>query len=120
MKNFIKKILSIFTAIYLFFYNQTTSAVEVGEFLDGKLPEVNSKAWTDSSAVIANIIVYLIGIVAILAIIAITWSAIQMFLSVGDEAKFNKAKKILITALVGVGVAGGWYAIVTIITRLSF
>lgn len=62
-----------------------------------------------------GIIAYSIGIVGILAIIAITWAGIKMFLSVGDENKFNEARNILIYALVGVGLAGGAYAIVNMI-----
>lgn len=69
---------------------------------------------------IAGIIAYGIGIAAILAVIAITWAGISMFLSVGDQAKFEKAKEIMIYALVGAGLSAGAYLIVTVISRLSF
>jgi len=67
-----------------------------------------------------NIIAYVIGITAVLAIIAATWAGIQMFLSVGNEQKFDEARNILIYALVGVGLAGGAFLIVQIVSNLSF
>lgn len=67
-----------------------------------------------------GIVSYVIGITAVLAIIAITWAGIQMFLSVGNEEKFNQARNILIYALVGVGLAGGAYLIVSVISNLKF
>lgn len=119
MKNFYKKIITTFGVLFTFFYqNLTIKSVEVAEFLKDKLPEV-STGESNSEDVIASIVVYLIGIVGILAIISITWAAIMMFLSVGDETKFNKAKKILIMSLIGVGIAGGGYTMVTIISRFS-
>lgn len=69
---------------------------------------------------IAEIIKDLIGITAILGVIGVTVSGIMMFLSIGEAEKFNKAKGILIYALVGVGLASGAYLIVTLISRLNF
>ena len=43
-----------------------------------------------------------------------------MFLSVGNEQKFDEARNILIYALVGVGLAGGAFLIVQIVSNLSF
>lgn len=69
---------------------------------------------------IASLITFGIGVAGILAVIAITWAGIQMFLSIGDEAKYNKAKELMIYALVGVGLAGLAYLIVRIVSGLSF
>lgn len=69
---------------------------------------------------IAEIIKVAIGIVGILAIIAITWAWIQLFLSAGDEEKYKKFKSMMIFALIGVAIASGAYALVTIITNLKF
>lgn len=75
---------------------------------------------SDVLGVLPNIIAYVIGITAVLAIIAATWAGIQMFLSVGNEQKFDEARNILIYALVGVGLAGGAFLIVQIVSNLSF
>lgn len=74
----------------------------------------------DALGVLPNIIAYVIGVTAVLAIIAATWAGIQMFLSVGNEQKFDEARNILIYALVGVGLAGGAFLIVQIVSNLSF
>lgn len=117
--NFIKIFFTSIIAFLTFFYQTIfIFAVEVGDFLEDKLPTV-SRNNESASEVVSSVVVYLIGIVAILAIISITWAGIMMFLSIGDEAKFNKAKKILIMSLIGVGVAGGGYAMVTIISKLT-
>lgn len=90
-----------------------------------KLPKANGWQETvdnlqNSGAFIAEIIRYTIGVVGILAIIAVTWSAILMFLSVGEEDKFKKARTIMITSLIGVAIAGLAYAIVNLITHIKF
>lgn len=91
----------------------------------GQLPGAPSGTWqateaSDALGVLPNIIAYVIGITAVLAIIAATWAGIQMFLSVGNEQKFDEARNILIYALVGVGLAGGAFLIVQIVSNLSF
>lgn len=91
----------------------------------GQLPGAPSGAGqtteaSDALGVLPNIIAYVIGITAVLAIIAATWAGIQMFLSVGNEQKFDEARNILIYALVGVGLAGGAFLIVQIVSNLSF
>lgn len=88
--------------------------------LPGAKSIYENAAPTGNANLLAGIISYTIGIVAILAIIAITWAGIKMFLSVGDEAKFNEARYILIYALVGVGLAGAAYAIVNMVSNFNF
>lgn len=73
-----------------------------------------------AGATIAGIISYGIGITAILSVIAITWAGIAMFLSVGEEQKYNNAKDIMIYALIGAGLSAGAYLIVTVVSRLNF
>lgn len=68
---------------------------------------------------IGGIIAYGIGLTAILAVIAVTWAGIQMFLAVGDEGKFNKAREMLIYALVGVGLSGLAYLIVRVLSSID-
>lgn len=119
MKNFFNRTVFLFLGFfYLFYTNITFGGVVVDTFLENDLPTV-SRSEGDPTTIVSNIVVYLISIVAILAIIAVTWSAIMMFLSAWDEQKFNKAKNILIMSLVWVAVAGGGYAVVTIISNLT-
>lgn len=80
----------------------------------------NSGTNTVTEDFLPRIVSYVIGITTVLAIIAITWAGIQMFLSVGNEEKFNQARNILIYALIGVGLAGGAYLIVSVISNLRF
>ncbi len=69
---------------------------------------------------IANIISFGIKIAAILAIIAITWWAIQMILAAWEEEKVKKWRMTVIYSLVWVMAAGLAYGIVKIITSLQF
>ena len=61
----------------------------------------------------------MIGLTGVLAVIGITWSAIQMMLAVGEEEKFKKARYSMIYAFVGLVLAGLAYGIVTIITNMK-
>ena len=116
-----KKFLSFFVIIYAFLLQNIVSAqnieVKPPTSRQDLFPEI---AKTSTGESIASIISYGIGVTAILAVIAVTWAGIAMFLSVGEEEKFNKAKNILIYALVGVGISGGAYLIVKVVSSLSF
>lgn len=71
------------------------------------------------STLIASLIAYAIGIAAILGVIGVTWGGIQMILSAGDDEKHKKGKNTIIYSLIGVGLAGLAYGIVTIISSLK-
>ncbi len=70
--------------------------------------------------VVASIISFGISATAVLAVIAITWWAIQMILASGEEEKIKKWRKMIIFAFVGLIVAGLAYGVVKIITNLQF
>ncbi len=56
-------------------------------------PGVNTPVETKiENSLLPGMIAYAIGVVSVLAVIAITWAGIKMFLSVGDEAKFKEAR----------------------------
>jgi hypothetical protein len=65
------------------------------------------------------IIAWLIGLTAVLTVIAITWAGIQMVLATGEEEKMKKARYTMIYAFIGLFVAGLAYGIVTFITNLN-
>jgi Type IV secretion system pilin len=68
---------------------------------------------------IANIIAWLLGITAVLTVLAVTYAGIQMILATGEEEKFKKARHTMIYAFVGLVVAGLAYATVTFVTHLN-
>lgn len=70
--------------------------------------------------VIALVISFAISMVAILAVIAITWGSIQMILASGEEEKIKKSRMIIIYAFVGLLVAGLAYGTVKVVTGLQF
>ncbi len=113
----------IFGLIFWIFFPKITQAVSVTtptSYLPGA-PGVNTPVETKiENSLLPGMIAYAIGVVSVLAVIAITWAGIKMFLSVGDEAKFKEARWILIYALVGVGVAGIAYGIVSLISNFNF
>lgn len=117
-----KKIfLQFFSVLVLFslFFQEIHAQIAVESPTD-LLPasSIGTTEWVGTF--ISGIITYGIALAGILAVIATTWSGIMMLMAAGDEEKFKKARKIMIIALVGVGVAGGAYAIVTLITNLKF
>lgn len=119
-----KKLFYIFSSIASsFFFLPVFADVNVesliGDIKDFWLPDVNTDASKWAGIALAELIKYGIGLAWILAIIACTWAAIQMFLAVGDDKKFEDAKKLLIHALIGVAIAGGAYAIVSLISGIS-
>lgn len=121
MKNFLLLIISqIFLSVHNFVNAQNIDFLPPAS--EQYYPEISRpKGGVDGAGnTIAEIIAYGIGIAAILAVIAITWAGISMFLAMGDESKYQKAKENMIYALIGVGLAGGAYLIVTVISRLSF
>ncbi len=64
---------------------------------DRLLPDINDASAGDS---IASIIAWGIGLTAVLAIIAITWTGVQMVLAVGEEEKMKKARHTMIYAFI--------------------
>lgn len=109
--------------VVMFFVPTTTLAVVVNpptSSLPGAPSIYNNTIPTNDSSLLPGIIAYSIGIAGVLAIIAITWAGIKMFLSVGDENKFNEARNVLIYALVGVGLAGAAYALVSMVSNFKF
>jgi hypothetical protein len=61
------------------------------------LPTINDKGAGDA---IGAIIAWLIGLTAVLTVLAITWAGVQMILSTGEEEKFKKARYTMIYAFV--------------------
>ncbi len=84
---------------------------------DIELPYVNSSF--EAGTAIGSIISWMIGLTAVLTILAISWAGVQMILATGEEEKFKKARYTMIYAFIGLIIAGIAYGIVTFITRLN-
>ena len=90
-------------------------------------PPINTAGLPGSSAlstesttynIIGNAIATLIQYVAVLAVLAVMYGGFTYILSIGDEEKIGKAKKIIIWALVGVFVSISAYGIVAVINNI--
>lgn len=80
------------------------------------LPTINN---SKPGEAIGAIIAWLIGLTAVLTVLAITWAGVQMILSTGEEEKFKKARHTMIYAFVGLIVAGLAYGTVNFITNVN-
>lgn len=55
--------------------------------------------------IIANVVQYIVGILAGIAVIMFIWAGILFLTSAGNEARITTAKKVLIYAVIGLGIA---------------
>lgn len=72
----------------------------------------------DIIAVILRIVNFMLGLVAVLALAAMIWGALMYILSLGDEGKTEKAKKVILYAIVGVLVAGVSFVLLSVVRNL--
>ncbi|NRH21249.1 hypothetical protein HOO68_04350 [Candidatus Gracilibacteria bacterium] len=79
------------------------------------LPDINSG---DPGDAIGAVIAWLIGLTAVLTIVAVTWAGIQMILAVGEEEKMKKARHTMIYSFIGLIIAGLAYAAVQFLTNV--
>ena len=68
---------------------------------------------------IGAIISWFIGITSVLAIMSITWAAIQMVLAVGEDEKIKKARYTMIYSFIGLIVAWLAYGTVSFVVKLD-
>lgn len=64
---------------------------------------------------ITNIVQFLLGLVAFLAMLALIWGSLMYILSLGNEGRAEKAKKIMFYAIVGLVLAIISFAIIKIV-----
>lgn len=68
-----------------------------------------------ANKIIFNVIKYMLSLVAILALVAMIWASIMYILALGDEGKAEKAKNIILYAIIGIVVSGLSFVILTVI-----
>jgi hypothetical protein len=85
------------------------------------LPEVNNITGNREGSwrLIGAIISWFIGITAVLAIMSITWAAIQMVLAVGEDEKIKKARYTMIYSFIWLIVAWLAYGAVNFVVKLD-
>jgi RsiW-degrading membrane proteinase PrsW (M82 family) len=70
---------------------------------------------TDIVPIIISVINLLLGLVAVLALAALVWASIMYILSLGDESRAEKAKKIILYAIIGVLLSGLSFLILNVV-----
>lgn len=69
------------------------------------------------SQIITQIISWLLGFVAIIAILALIWGGVRYLTAAGDDSQVEEAKNIITQAVIGLVIAGISYAIVKVVVE---
>lgn len=72
----------------------------------------------DIITVILRVVNFMLGLVAVLALAAMVWGAIMYILAIGDESRAEKAKNIILYAIIGVLLAAVSFVILTVLQNL--
>ncbi|MEX1111980.1 MAG: pilin [Candidatus Andersenbacteria bacterium] len=67
---------------------------------------------------LTRIIDWLLGISAVLALLALIVGGVMYIISFGDEKRTGTAKKIILTAIIGLVIVGTSFLIIEIVKRL--
>ena len=70
---------------------------------------------TEFDNAILNLTNWILGFVAMIAVLAIVWGGVMYIASSGDETKATTGKRIVTYALIGLVIAGIAYALVNVI-----
>ena len=76
------------------------------------------KGFGSVSGFILSVLAVVGSLIAVLALAALVWGAIMYITSLGDEGKTEKAKKIILSALVGLLILGAAGIIVNVVINL--
>ncbi len=71
---------------------------------------------TKISDILTNIIQWLLGLVAMLALLALIVGGVRIMTAFGNEQQVAAGKKIILWAIIGLAVVLGAYAIITLIS----
>jgi RsiW-degrading membrane proteinase PrsW (M82 family) len=67
---------------------------------------------------ILNLTNWILGFVAMIAVLAIVWGGVMYIASAGDETKATTGKRVVTYALIGLVIAGIAYALVNIVVTV--
>lgn len=73
---------------------------------------------TTVEGIIVAIVKWLAGLAGALAILALVWGGIMYIVSLGDDSRVNKAKSIIMWAIVGIAVVILSYVMLNIVSKL--
>ena len=78
------------------------------------LPDVDLES-TELKTIIENAVNWVIGILTLIAVIVIIIAGIMWMTAGGNEEKQTSARSLLISGLIGLGIALAAYAIITVV-----
>lgn len=110
---FQKKLLKIFTPIFVFFLPFFVHAQVRAPKFDNPLG-AGSTVFT----ILTRVINALLGFIGILAMLALVWGAIMIITAFGDDKKITTAKGIIFWSIAGVALAIVSYAIINTIRKV--
>lgn len=111
-------VLQIVLLLGVVFYEASASGPGDDVTIEGAVGAVADRANIKNpgiSDVILRIVAYMVSFVGILAVAAIIIGGIMYILSLGDESKATRAKKIVLYAIIGVILVGVSTLILTVI-----
>lgn len=73
---------------------------------------------TTVEGIITAIIKWLAGLAGALAILALVWGGIMYIVSLGDDSRVNKAKSIIMWAIIGIAVVILSYVILSMVDKV--
>ncbi|MDP3997025.1 MAG: hypothetical protein Q8P73_00790 [bacterium] len=118
------RIVSIIFFSLFFFLITTSNIVLAGPVVDPGGPGSSSGFTNPLGSVtkielfLQNIINWLLGLVGLLALLALIWGGIMYVVSLGDDNRVQHAKKIIFWAIVGLIVIALSYTIIIELTEM--
>ena len=107
IKSAIVGVLAVLSSMFLFINNAFADGWAMGTKPTG-VPESFDNA-------VLNLTNWILGFVAMIAVLAIVWGGVMYIASAGDETKATTGKRVVTYALIGLVIAGIAYALVNVI-----
>ncbi len=106
IKSAIVGMLAVLSSMFLFI-NNAFAGFEMGDPPEG-VPLSFDNA-------VLNLTNWILGFVAMIAVLAVVWGGVMYIASAGDETKATTGKRVVTYALIGLVIAGIAYALVNVI-----
>ena len=110
IKSAIVGVLAVLSSMFLFINNAFADGWEMGT------PPDNVPKSFDNA--VLNLTNWILGFVAMIAVLAIVWGGVMYIASAGDETKATTGKRVVTYALIGLVIAGIAYALVDVIVTI--
>ncbi len=107
IKSAIVGALAVLSSMFLFINNAFAEGFEMGDPPEG-VPLSFDNA-------VLNLTNWILGFVAMIAVLAVVWGGVMYIASAGDETKATTGKRVVTYALIGLVIAGIAYALVNVI-----